>query len=295
MKRRTFIKNSSLTALSISAFGSIQWNGKSFVGDTPTTTDILGPFYRPGAPMRSDIIPPDSKGIPMNLTGTIFKEDGKTPLNHVLVEIWQCDENEHYDNTSDSFLFRGAIKTDKNGKYAFKTIVPVPYKADPNNEASWRPAHIHMRVSVAEQQDLITQIYFKGDKYNDTDRSASSPQAVNRILNIVKNSSGENTVTFDVVLSKEFPLDEEVYKKITGLYMMDSGNTVEFIKNDDLLFMKRNGQLIASLKYIGNNTFETGIGSTKVTFELLAQGDTKVAITTQNETYTGEKYLKYSD
>jgi catechol 1,2-dioxygenase len=295
MKRRMFIKNSSLTALSISAFGSIQWNGKSFVGDTPTTTDILGPFYRPGAPMRSDIIPPDSKGIPMNLIGTIFKEDGKTPLNNVLVEIWQCDENEHYDNTSDSYLFRGAIKTGKNGKYAFKTIVPVPYKADPNNEESWRPAHIHMRVSVAEQQDLITQIYFKGDKYNDTDGSASSPQAVNRILNIVKNSSGENTVTFDVVMSKEFPLDKEVYKKITGLYMMDSGNTIEFIKNDDLLFMKRNGQLIASLKYIGNNTFESGNGSTKVTFELLAQGDTKVAITTQNETYTGEKYLKYSD
>lgn len=295
MKRRTFIKNSSLTALSISAFGSIQWNGKSFVGDTPTTTDILGPFYRPGAPMRSDIIPPDSKGIPMNLTGTIFKEDGKTPLNNVLVEIWQCDENEHYDNTSDSFLYRGAIKTDKKGKYAFKTIVPVPYKADPNNEDSWRPAHIHMRVSVAEQQDLITQIYFKGDKYNDTDRSASSPEAVNRILNIVKNSSGENTVTFDVVLSKEFPLDKEVYNKITGLYQMDSGNTVEFIKNDDLLFMKRNGQLISSLKYIGNNTFEAGIGFPKVTFELLEKGDTKVFVTTRDKTYTGEKYLKYSD
>jgi len=295
MKRRTFINNSTLTVLSISAFGSIQWNGKSFVGDTPTTTDILGPFYRPGAPMRSNIIPPGSKGIPMNLTGTIFKEDGKTPLNNALVEIWQCDENEHYDNTSDSFLFRGAIKTNKNGKYAFKTIVPVPYKADPNNDESWRPAHIHMRVSVAEQQDLITQIYFKGDQYNDTDRSASSPQAVNRTLNIVKNSSGENTVTFDVVLSKEIPLDKEAYNKITGLYTMDSGNTVEFIKNDDLLFMKRNGQLIASLRYLGNNTFEAGIGFPKVVFELSGKGDTKVVVTTRDKTFTGVKYLKYSN
>ncbi len=295
MKRRTFIKNSSLTALSVSAFGSIHWNGRSFVGDTPTTTDILGPFYRPGAPMRSDIMPSASKGSPMNLSGTIFKEDGKTPLNNVLVEIWQCDENEHYDNTSDNYLFRGAIKTGKNGKYAFKTIVPVPYKADPNDEASWRPAHIHMRVSVAEQQDLVTQIYFKGNKYNDTDTSASSPQAVNRILNIVKNASGENTVTFDVVMSKEFPLDKEVYNKLTGLYQMDSGNTIELIKNDDLLFMKRNGQLVASLKYIGNNTFEAGIGFPKVTFELLGKGGTKVVIATQNKTYTGEKYLKYSD
>ena len=295
MKRRTFIKKSSLTALSISAFGAIQWNGKSFVGDSPTTTDILGPFYRPGAPMRSNIIPPNSKGSPMNLSGTIFKEDGKTPINNASVEIWQCDENEHYDNASDSYFFRGAIMTGKNGKYDFKTIVPVPYKADPNDESSWRPAHIHMRVSVVDQQDLITQIYFKGDKYIDSDTWASSPQAVNRILNIAKNPAGGNAVTFDVVMKKEFPLDTEVYKKITGLYRMEDKSRIEFIKNDDLLFMKRNGQLSAALKYMGNNTFEGGIGFPKVSFELLADGGSKTVVTTETKTDIGEKYLKYSD
>lgn len=295
MKRRTFIKKSSLTALSISAFGAIHWNGKNFVGDSPTTTDILGPFYRPGAPMRSNIIPPNSKGSPMNLSGTIFKEDGKTPINNASVEIWQCDENEHYDNASDSYFFRGAIMTGKNGKYDFKTIVPVPYKADPNDESSWRPAHIHMRVSVADQQDLITQIYFKGDKYIDSDTWASSPQAVNRILNIAKNPAGGNAVTFDVVMKKEFPLDTEVYKKITGLYRMEDKSRIEFIKNDDLLFMKRNGQLSAALKYMGNNTFEGGIGFPKVSFELLADGGSKTVVTTETKTDIGEKYLKYSD
>ncbi len=295
MERRTFIKKSSLMAISVSAFGAIHWNGKSFIGDSPTTTDILGPFYRPGAPMRGDLVPPNSKGIPMNLSGSIFKQDGKTPLDNALIEIWQCDENEHYDNASDSYLLRGALKTGKNGKYDFKTIVPVPYKATPDDEASWRPAHIHMRVSVADQQDLVTQIYFKGDKYLDKDTWSSSPQAVNRILNIVKNSSGVNTVTFDVIMSKEFPLDKEVYNKITGLYQMDNAYIVEFIKNDDLLFMKRNGQLVASLKYIGNNTFEGGIGFPKVTFELLAKGGSKATVTTQDKTYIGEKYLKYNE
>ena len=172
MKRRTFIKNSALMAVSVSAFGAISWNGKNFVGDTPTTTDILGPFYRPGAPLRSNIIPPGSTGIPLNLRGAIFKEDGKTALENAFIEIWQCDENEHYDNVSDDYLFRGAVKTGSDGKYDFKTIVPVPYKADQNNEASWRPAHIHVRVSSPMQQDLITQIYFKGDKYNDKDSSS---------------------------------------------------------------------------------------------------------------------------
>ncbi len=294
MKRREFIKNSSLMAISVSAFGTIQWNGKSFVGDTPTTTDILGPFYRPDAPLRSNIIPSGSKGIPLNLKGTIFQHNGKTPLKNALIEIWQCDENEHYDNTSDGYLFRGAVKTGNNGKYDFKTIVPVAYKANPNNEESWRPAHIHIRVSSDSQQDLITQIYFKGDKYLDKDRSSSAPQAVKRILSINKNASNENVVTFDIVMSKEFPLDAEVYKKITGLYQMDK-NIVEFITNDDLLFGKFNGQLIWSLKYIGNNTFEGGIGFPKVSFELLANGSVKATISTRTDTYSGEKFLKYSN
>ncbi|MEJ2196816.1 MAG: hypothetical protein P8X73_18430 [Ignavibacteriaceae bacterium] len=61
MKRRTFIERSSLIAVSLSAFGTIQWNGKNYTGDSATTTDILGPFYRPGAPFRSNHVPPNSK------------------------------------------------------------------------------------------------------------------------------------------------------------------------------------------------------------------------------------------
>lgn len=294
MKRRTFIKQSSLTALSVSAFGAVQWNGKSFVGDSPTTTDILGPFYRPGAPMRSNIIPAKSKGNPLNLKGIIFKDDGETPVDNALVEIWQCDENENYDNISDSYLFRGALKTLRNGKYEFKTIIPVPYKADPSDDSSWRPAHIHMRVSVSNQQDLITQIYLKGDKYVDKDKWSSSPQAAERILTITKNSEGESEVTFDVVMSKEFPLDQEVYKKIAGLYKVNK-NIIEFKKMDDLLFVKLNGQFVSSIKYVGENTFEEKIQQIKVTFELLPNGGSKANINYGGQITTGEKFLKYGD
>lgn len=294
MKRRTFIKQSSLTALSISAFGAIQWNGKSFVGSNPTTTDILGPFYRPGAPMRSNLIPINSKGNPLTLNGIVFGDDGKTPLSNALVEIWQCDEKEYYDNTSDDYIFRGAQQTGTNGKYEFKTILPVPYKADPNDESSWRPAHIHMRVSVPNQQDLITQLYFKGGKYVDKDPWASSPQAVNRILSITKGKDGANEVAFDVVMAKDFPLDPKVFKKITGLYKVDK-DIIEFKEMDDLLFVKLNGQLVSSLKYIGENTFEEKIEQTKVTFELLANGITKANIEYAGQKMTGEKFLKYTD
>ncbi|MCC6414011.1 MAG: catechol 1,2-dioxygenase [Saprospiraceae bacterium] len=295
MQRRAFIKNSSLTVISISAFGSLNWNGHIFEGDTPTTTDILGPFYRPGAPLRSNLRLENSKGTPIVLKGIIFKEDGKTPVKNALVEVWHCDEHEVYDNTSDEFKYRGGQKTNSNGKYEFKSILPVPYKANPNDESSWRPAHIHMRVSVPNQQDLITQLYFKGGKYVNTDKWASAPQAVNRLLDVTENSSGVKEIVFNVIMSKEIPLEKEAYNKLTGLYQMDDNSKVEFIRKDDLLFMKRNGQLTAGLKYMGNNTFEGGIGFPKVSFELLTNGGTKAVVTTPTQSYVGEKFLKYSD
>ena len=297
MQRRTFIKNSTLTAISVSAFGALNWNGKNFEGDTPTTTDILGPFYRPGAPLRTNLRMANSHGSPMVLKGKIFREDGKTPINDAFVEIWHCDENQVYDNTSDEYKYRGGQRTKGDGKYEFKSILPVPYKAAPDNEASWRPAHIHMRVSVPGQQDLVTQIYFKDGKYVDTDKWASDPKAVNRILTIGKNNSGESEIVFNVIMSKGIPLDKKVYDKITGLYDVGDHNFIEFIKSDDLLLMKQNGQLWASLKYIGNNTFEGGTGYPKASFELQKDGNVKAVVLTEIPTpitYHGTKYLKYN-
>ena len=53
-------------------------------------------------------------------------ENGNMPLKNTLVEIWQCDENQHYDNTSDDYVFRGAVKTGEDGKYYFKDPYPRP-------------------------------------------------------------------------------------------------------------------------------------------------------------------------
>jgi catechol 1,2-dioxygenase len=287
MKRRTFVKNSALKAFGMATFGSIIWNGKSFEGDSETTSDILGPFYRPGSPMRSNLIPAGSTSDVMHLSGTIFKKDGKSPLPNVLIEAWQCDEHEHYDNVSDEYLFRGAVKTGKDGKYAFKTIVPVPYK----DGDAWRPAHIHMRISSSDHQDLITQIYFKGDPHIEEDAAAKSPQSVNRILEIKKNSSNENVVTFDVVMGKTFQLNDAGYKKITGLYKLQNG-IAEFTREDDLLFLKINGQFMEGLRYNGNNLFEGGNGFNKAKFEIMPNGEVMTKITMWDHWTEDQKYLK---
>ncbi len=296
MKRRNFIKHTGLTAFSVVAFGAVSWNGKIFVGDTETTTDILGPFYRPGAPMRNNLIPAGSTGKVLHLSGTVYHHDGRTRLPNVLIEVWHCDESAKYDNVSDNYLYRGAIKTDKTGKYYFKTAIPVPYK----DGDDWRPAHIHMRISSANHQDLITQVYFKGDPHIAKDASASSLQSTRRILEIKKKSSSESEVNFDIVMGKTYKPEDAVYKKITGLYQLNKGNA-EFTKEDDLLILKLNGQIMEGLLYKGNNTFEGGLSFNKVKFEILVNGDVKTYITMWDmpsdkrfiETYEGFKKLKY--
>jgi len=297
MKRNTFLKTSSLMAFSLTAFGKVRWNGERYEGDTPTTTDILGPFYRPGSPVRQRIVPPDSKGIPMLLKGTVFKPDGKTPLGGALIEVWQCDEKENYDNTSDDYKFRGAWKTAADGKYKFETIVPIPYKV---TDTMWRPAHVHFRVSTADYQDLITQIYFKGDPYLEEDTSAASPESQSRILEILKNKSGNHEVKFDILMQKEFALEAAAVKKLTGLYQLEQG-IAEFFMEDDLLFLKLNGQLMDALTYKGDNTFEGGLGYVKAKFNLLPQvsqvlitkGDYDSNDPNKITTIKGDRFLKY--
>jgi catechol 1,2-dioxygenase len=298
MNRRTFILQSSLTAFSISAFGSIRWDGKTFTGDSPTTTDILGPFYRPGAPIRSNIIPPGSQGVPLHLKGVVYRENGKTPLDDALIEIWQCDTEQEYDNYSDDYLFRGALKTDKAGKYFFTTILPAQYKANPKDESSWRPAHIHMRISSPSQQDLITQIYFKGDKYLDVDESSASPESANRILELRTNEKNEQEVVFDVIMKKTFSLDDLAFKKIEGLYqtdqrIMNSENIIEFVRDDDTLFMKLKGQIVEGLNYKGDNTFEGGMDYIKVKFNVKEAGKATASIKIGGREFEAVKFLKY--
>jgi catechol 1,2-dioxygenase len=57
MERKTFIRQSGLLVLGLAAYGNISWRDGRYVGDSMTTSDILGPFYRPGAPLRSNLTP----------------------------------------------------------------------------------------------------------------------------------------------------------------------------------------------------------------------------------------------
>src|SRR4051794_20081826 len=107
MKRRNFIAETGRYLAGMTILRSVSLGERPKVGGVITTTDILGPFYRPGAPNRININPPGFTGDILDLSGTIYTEDGRTPFKYATVEIWQCNPNQLYDNVSDDFWYRG--------------------------------------------------------------------------------------------------------------------------------------------------------------------------------------------
>ncbi len=278
MKRRKFIQASALSAFSVSALGFIQFDGKKYVGDCETTSDILGPFYRPGSPKRSDLKLEGHQGKPIHLKGVILNEDCTTPYSNAKIELWHCDENGVYDNSSSEYKYRGTVFSDSSGNYSFDTILPVPYDA---GGGMIRPAHYHMMVTAGGYQTLVTQLYFSGDKYIEKDNWASAKKAENRIINVSKSATGESTVTFNVGLSKKLAMEAASLDRLTGIYSTEDGvgPDLELFRKSETLWL-RNENSDTVLDYLGQNSFEFRAQSLstykRLHFNLLSSGSIQI-------------------
>ncbi len=252
MKRRTFAKLAGLSAVAISTTGFIRFNGQNYVGDCETTTDILGPFYRPNSPHRSNLVIEGMPGKLVELSGTVRHKDCTTPYKNAKIELWHCSSEEVYDNESDEYRYRGTSFCDTDGRYSFVTQMPVAYKVA---EGIIRPAHFHLMVSAPGYQSLVTQIYFIGDPHIENDATASMQEAQNRILDVVE-EDGMLKVSFECNMSERIKASYDSLSKIVGKYKNDrTGEVRELFERDGLLWLN-NEVFGVSFDYIGDNTFE---------------------------------------
>jgi protocatechuate 3,4-dioxygenase, beta subunit len=93
----------------------------------------------------------NEQGPKIEISGVIFKRDGKTPASGVILYVYHTDqkglysqkENDHLINTTwgkRHGYIRGWIKTNAKGEYKFYTLVPASY---PNSS---NPKHIHPTI-----------------------------------------------------------------------------------------------------------------------------------------------------
>jgi len=169
----------------------------------PTEDNILGPFYRSGAPFRAKITPPLEPGDVVVVTGRVWGHDSKKPLSNVTIDIWQANAKGRYDNDDPAkppkkgvYLNRARLVTDENGYYEFETIHPGQYQIGSN---VWRPSHIHYMVACPGYKTLVTQLYFEGDPHNKTDQFIK--QSLIRSFRKVKvGAYSYETANFEIVL-----------------------------------------------------------------------------------------------
>ena len=126
----------------LACFLALSWLTLSFAATTcpPTEPDEVGPFYKPNAPVRSQI------GTGYVLSGTVRSSTDCRPVSHARIEFWQAGPEGKYDDSH-----RATIFPDAAGTYRLQTSRPVPYLT--------RPPHIHILVEAPGFQRLITQHY----------------------------------------------------------------------------------------------------------------------------------------
>jgi protocatechuate 3,4-dioxygenase beta subunit len=158
---------------------------KALASDTcnflTTPEQPLGPFYPNTLPLDTNADLTKISGRSIKALGEVIivkgivQDENCKPIKGAIVEIWQACKSGKYNHASDTsgnsldpnFQYYGTVKTNNKGEYLFKTILPGAYDAN----ATWtRPPHIHYKVSLRGYEELVTQLYFKGDKLNENDR-----------------------------------------------------------------------------------------------------------------------------
>lgn len=275
MKRRNFIQNGFKGFIAVTLLPKV---GYSFITDdifsgggcVPTTSDILGPFYRANAPIRSNLQVVGEPGVPLIYKGTVYDLDCN-PLPNAFIEVWQADDAGAYDNVSAEFKYRGAQYTDALGQYEFISIHAGPYL----NGSQYRPSHIHFRVTAPGISELITQLYFVGDPYIAADPWASQPNAALRIVPI-NNISGTDTAIFDINITghlsaenEDADMNIEIQQTYGGILFSSPKAKMDLIEVIDL-----SGRLVKGYYDIGSKEFiiHTGELSTGTYFARIQLG-----------------------
>lgn len=208
-QRRQFLKNTSLSLLSLGALPTLlsaaparNTKHSSLANCNPSTEDAYGqgPFYTQNAPtiQSSQLADNNEVGQRLIISGRVFNLDCSEVIPDTEIDVWHADDSGAYDNVG--FKLRGKTTTNNQGFYIFETIKPGFYL----NGTSYRPSHIHFKITAPGTSTLTTQLYFENDPYISGDTAASiisgSFDASARIIPLAPNSSGAFEGNWDIVI-----------------------------------------------------------------------------------------------
>ncbi|THU91963.1 intradiol ring-cleavage dioxygenase [Dendrothele bispora CBS 962.96] len=148
-----------------------------------TEGSVLGPFFTEDAYdfQNGESIASEGKGEYMYVHGRVLDTKGK-PVPHAVIDTWETDGFGMYDtqySEREKPECRGRLKSDGDGNYAFRAVVPVSYPIPSDGPVGkmvtklgrhvFRPAHLHMQIEAPGYEKLTTALYPRGDPYISSD------------------------------------------------------------------------------------------------------------------------------
>lgn len=154
-------------------------------------------------PWKITVAPRGEPGEPLIVSGTVFDSDGARPLAGIPLYVYQTDARGYYTredaNDSKNSRLRGWMRTNREGKYEFRTIKPGPYPS------GGPPAHIHYVVSAPGYRERVFEIVFQGDpRINDQIRAmAEREESAYSIRTLERDGQGVLRCVQDIKLRRE--------------------------------------------------------------------------------------------
>lgn len=111
----------------------------------PTSTDQLGPYYVPNAPVRA------KTGTGLVVRGVVRSAETCRPVASARIEVWHAGAEGRY-----AARYRATLFSGKEGSYRYESVYPGRYGG--------RPVHVHIRVSAGGYETLVTQYYPDGKR-----------------------------------------------------------------------------------------------------------------------------------
>ncbi|MGB8058285.1 MAG: dioxygenase [Pseudolabrys sp.] len=153
-------------------------------GQTETTANLLGPFWRLNSPRTENgasIVRSPTPGPALFVNCSVKDQNGK-PIAGAEVDIWHSSPEGFYENQDPvqaDMNLRGKFFTDAEGHISFRSVKPAGYPIPidgPTGDLlraqgrhNMRPAHLHFLASKDGFKTLVSQLYVPDDKFIETD------------------------------------------------------------------------------------------------------------------------------
>ncbi|HEY8580014.1 MAG TPA: dioxygenase [Beijerinckiaceae bacterium] len=147
-------------------------------GATETVQNLLGPFWRLGAPRVENggtLLRSPTPGPTLYVHGRVVDREGR-PVAGADVDIWHSSPvglYEQQDPEQAEMNLRGMFTTDAEGRFWFRSVKPAGYPLPvegvvgdllrAQGRQHYRPAHLHVMVVKPGFKTLISQVYASDD------------------------------------------------------------------------------------------------------------------------------------